>query len=332
MLDERPHLGEEHAGAFSGAHRVGGAGIAQFFKTGGGAEGDGRSDLFRRPGGGGRGGEDRRSGQGRLAQIGEQVCAHDSTTPRADRLRFFLGGGGGELLQLARTQRGGEAALGLDALEELPSLAGQLVGQALDAPGTTGRVGRHRGAEFLGQHDVNIARDAAGETLAGAHAIESVIRRDVQRIHAAQNRRECLGGDAQHVHVGIETGFVPAGGHGMHRGVTGQSSIATQRDHDTGQERPPCAEFGRFHQELRAAAESEAQTGHRNLQGHAAIAQGAQGFHRGGESEGQLVHSGATCFGPETGVNTDGAERGGGLRGALGPGRQRIERSGQLNG
>ena len=75
-----------------------------------------------------------------------------------------------------------EAAGTLDLLEPRPRAAGQLLGERLDVPGATGRVGHPRDVGLLGQQGLGVAGDAARERRRQADG-------GVERQHGDRRRR-----------------------------------------------------------------------------------------------------------------------------------------------
>ena len=133
--------------------------------------------------------------------VRELADAGNRITPLGQR-RFPLRIRIGDLLgEAAVLQHGEDAAGPLDLLELRPGHLGELIGAALDVPGTAGRIDHLRQVRLLGEDHVGVAGHAPAEFVWQPERL--VERTDGDGIGAAHRRGEAGDGGTQHVHPRI---------------------------------------------------------------------------------------------------------------------------------
>ena len=238
-VGQSAEVGEEHLRPRAGLGEDGVGRVAQGFERRGQPRRGQRLE--------GRGGGDRRCGHGRdvehlhrrlaevgeIAGAGERVLAPgDGLLPRRARRRHLA-------LEQPLFERGRGAAGSFDLLEQRPGFLGHLRRQRLDAATAGGRIGDAVEVRLFQQDELQVARDAARETV--GQAARQRERQHADRVGAADAGGGDGDGCAQHVHVGV------ARGHGAPRRFGGNERRPRRQAaglFDARPQLPQRAEFG----------------------------------------------------------------------------------------
>ena len=141
-----------------------------------------------------------------LLLLGQPVAVDpdDHRLAAIDLGRARRGGFLDPVLGQAFGDRLGHPAMRLDLLDQRPGLVLQLAGQRLDIPAAAERIGDRGNAAFLGQDQLRVAGDPGREI--GRQRDRLVEAVGVQRLRAAEHRRQRLDRGADDVVVGVLLG------------------------------------------------------------------------------------------------------------------------------
>src|ERR1019366_3013720 len=188
--------------------------------------------------------------QALFAHVRVLVDAGDGRLSRLDGFAVSLESALQLRLERAGREHGREAAGVLDRLELLPRSPRETVGDGLDVPAPAGRVDDAMDVRFMTQDVLRVARDAAAEVVALAERRVEARRRD--RVRAADDGREGLGGAADLIDPGVVARLGPPRGAGVNDHRRG---LAAACRHDLRPGRARGAKLGDLDEEVAPDAE-----------------------------------------------------------------------------
>ncbi len=203
---------------------------------------------------------------------------------RRPRSRRFLDA----VLRQPLGDRFGHPAMRLDLLDQRPGFVFEFARQFLDVPAAAERVGHRRHAAFLGQDQLRVAGDARGEI--GRQSDRLVEAVGVQRLRAAEHRRERLDRGSDDVVVGVLLGEADAARLAVRAQPLGFVLLRAEIGHDPVPQSPRGAELGDLHEQVHADAPEEAQPSRELVDRQALLHRRADIFHAVGERVGELLH------------------------------------------
>ena len=205
-----------------------------------------------------------------------------------------LARGGGLLyapLRQAREHRFRHAAERLGLVDQRPRRGDQTGGKTLNVIRPAERIDDARDSRFLLEYQLGIAGDAGREL--GRQRYRLVERVGVQRLRAAERRRQRLDGGARHIVVGILRLQRYAGSLAV--GAQHQRARVARREqalHQIGPQEARCAQFRDLHEEIHADVEKERQPRCKGVDVQPARDGGAHILDPVGERIGELLHAG----------------------------------------
>ena len=228
--------------------------------------------------------------------IGEAIFVHpdDHVIAAVDTC---LATGGGLLdhrLGPARRDRLGHAAFALDALDDLPGLVDQFLGQALDIIAAAQRIDDLGHPGFFLDDDLRVAGDARREI--GGQCDRLVERIGVQRLRATQHRGHRLDGCADDVVIRVLLGQRHAAGLAVGAQHLRALVLRAEPGHHPVPQHARGAQLGDFHEEVHADGEEERQPPGELVDVEARGDAVFHIFHAVGDGEGELLHLRRTGF------------------------------------
>ncbi|CAB5392094.1 unnamed protein product [Rhizophagus irregularis] len=157
----------------------------------------------------------------------------------------------------ARRDRLGHAAIGLDALDDLPRFLDQFLGQALDIIRAAERIDHLGHPGLFLQHDLRVARDPGGEI--GRQRDRLVERIGVERLRPAQHRRHRLDRGADDVVIRVLLGQRNARRLAMRAQHLRALVLRAEIGHHAVPQFARGAQLGDLHEEVHADGEEERQ-------------------------------------------------------------------------
>ena len=253
-------------------------------------------------------------------EVGIHVGTDDLVLAAADVLKLGSADGGNRLLDGAGSEGGDYPSLGFDFLENPPTFRSDLVGEPLDVSRTTGWVDDPVESAFLAQDRVEVAGDAAreGVGLAG----DLVVGADVEAIHSGDNGGKRLGGDAQHVGVGVVGCLVPARGAGVQVDWGVSDAVCGG---DFAPEPAGGAQLGDFHEIIRPDSEAEADVRKHGGRRETSALHLFEIGHQGGDDIAEFLGGGGTSVVIDRAFHRDGVKLRRILRSVIGERGELVE-------
>ena len=274
--------------------------------------------------GGMQGGVIRRSSLERwILRVGVLVDADENIAARRHVAAQLFRGGCDPGLRSALEQGSEETAVGLHLAEELPCFLRQLGRDALERPGTAGRVEHGIEARLVAQDELCVPGQATRGI--GREAGRRIERDDRQRVAPAEDRGEGLGRGPQKVGVRVDRALIAGGGAGVDPEVAA-AVLPPAGLADPSPQHPGGAKLGDFDQKPRPGGESDEQASRRRFGIEAAALERPQGLDGRRQRVGQLLDRAAAGVMPAGPPRHERAQTwvgGGGLR--LDPGGERRQ-------
>ena len=214
------------------------------------------------------------------------AAVHARLPPRRRFLDAQLGNAGFDRL--------GHAAHRFHFIDDRFGMRCQRMRQRLHVIGTTQRIDHMGDLRLVLEDELRVARDAGGELRRQRDGF--VQRIGVQRLRAAQHRRQRLDRGAHDVVVGILFGQRHAGCLAMRAQHQRVRLLRAEFVHDLRPQQARGAQLGHFHEEVHADAEEERQARRERVHRQSLRHRGADIFHAIRQRVGQLLHRRRTGF------------------------------------
>ena len=199
------------------------------------------------------------------------------------------------------------------AWNSLQARSQKTLGQRFEAAGAAGRIVDDMEIGFVLQHELRVAREAAGEGVRRAERLGEGQGGD--RVGAADRRRKDRDGGAQQIVPRIIRGHHAPGGFGVDQRRRGSEAAGLLDARPQGAQRAELGDAGEF---IGVGGEPEHQHFSRDVEVQASVGEGAQIGEAGRERVAELLRLRPARRMDDAGVRRDGSPDEAGLGGALG--------------